>query len=371
MSQDSAQPLKIGLRLEIYRAAQLELPVAMVQRAETLGFHSVWSAEAYGADALTPLAYLAAVTSHIKLGTAVAQVAARPPTALAMAAMSIDAMAGGGRVILGLGVSGPQVVEGWYGQPWGSPNERLRDYVMILRQALDRKQPVSYEGREISMPYRGPGSLGQGKPLRSILHPPSRIPIWIAAGGARNTALAAELADGWLPMGLGPGGVDDYVTPLSEGRARRAAEFGDDGHNPDEDFDVFGGLTVTLTDDVRGVLDANKPLTAMYVGGMGSESHNYHRDAMARRGFPEEADRIGELWRAGRKDEAIAAVPDAYLEQTTLAGSLARISKLWESGVAGPGVTGLIVSVNQPEALELVADLGGLQRRTETPGACA
>jgi F420-dependent oxidoreductase-like protein len=360
MSQDSAPPLKIGLRLEIYRAAKLDLPVALVQRAEALGYHSVWSAEAYGADAMTPLAYLAAVTSQIKLGTAVAQVAARPPTALAMAALTIDAMAGGGRVILGLGVSGPQVVEGWYGQPWGSPNGRLRDYVMILRQALERKAPVSYEGREISLPYRGPGALGQGKPLRSILHAAARIPVWIAAGGARNVALAAELADGWLPMGLGPGGVDDYSTALADGRSRRSPEL----DQLDDPFDVFGGLTVTLTDDVRGVLDANRPLTAMYVGGMGSESHNYHRDSMARRGFPEEADRIGELWRAGHKDEAIAAVPDAYLEQTTLAGTPQRISRLWGSGVAGPGVTGLIVSVNQPEALDLVADLGGLQRRT-------
>src|ERR1700760_3593909 len=137
MGQKSSPVLKIGLRLEVYRAAHLELPVQLVQRAEALGYHSVWSAEAYGADALTPLAYLAAVTRRIKLGTAVAQVAARPPTALAMAALTIDALAGGGRVILGLGVSGPQVVEGWYGQPWGKPNQRLRDYAALLRHALD------------------------------------------------------------------------------------------------------------------------------------------------------------------------------------------------------------------------------------------
>jgi F420-dependent oxidoreductase-like protein len=367
MPQDPAQALKIGLRLAIYRAARLDLPVALVQRAEALGFHSVWSAEAYGADATTPLAYLAAVTSRIKLGTAVAQVAARPPTALAMAALTIDALAGGGRVILGLGVSGPQVVEGWYGQPWGSPNERLRDYVMILRQALERQRPVSYEGREISLPYRGPGALGQGKPLRSILHSTSRIPVWIAASGARNVALAAELADGWIPMGVGPGGVNEFAEALADGRSRRSPEL----DRPNEAFDVFSGFTVTLTDDVRGVLDANRPLAAMYVGGMGSESHNYHREAMARRGFPEAADRIGELWRGGRKDEAIAAVPDAYLEQMTLAGSPERIRKLWESGVAGPGVTGLIVEVDQPEALELVAELGGLQPHHETVEASA
>jgi F420-dependent oxidoreductase-like protein len=359
MAPDPSQPLQLGLRLEVYRAAQLTLPVALVQQAEALGYHSVWSAEAYGADALTPLAYLAAVTRRIRLATAVAQVAARPPTGLAMAALTIDALAGGGRVILGLGVSGPQVVEGWYGQPWGNPNERLRDYVTILRQALDREQPVSHVGPEISLPYRGPGALGQGKALRSILHAQARIPVWIAAGGVRNVALAAELADGWLPMGLGPGGASEYATALDEGAGRRTVQ------PAGGVFEVFGGVTVTLTDDVRGVLDAARPLTAMYVGGMGSASHNYHRDAMARRGFPAEAELIGELWRAGRRDEAIAAVPDSYLEQTTLAGSPQRIRRRWEAGVAGPGVTGLIVSTEQPAALELMADLAGLQPRNE------
>jgi F420-dependent oxidoreductase-like protein len=361
MAPNASPPLQLGFRLEIYRAARLTLPVALIQQAEALGYHSVWSAEAYGADALTPLAYLAAVTRHIKLGTAIAQVAARPPTALAMAALTIDGLAGGGRVILGLGLSGPQVVEGWYGQPWGKPNQRLRDYVMILRQALDREQPVSYVGPEISLPYNGPGALGQGKPLRSILHAEERIPIWIAAGGGRNVALAAELADGWLPMGLGPGGTTEYAAALEEGTAKRAAS----GVRADAAFDVFGGVSVVITDDVRGVLDAARPLTAMYVGGMGSATHNYHHDAMSRRGFPEAADLIGELWRAGRKEEARAAVPDEYLEQTTLAGSPQRIRQRWEAGVAGPGVTGLIVSTDQPEALELMADLAGLERRSE------
>ncbi len=350
-------PLKLGLRLEVYRAAELKLPIDTIREAEALGYHSVWSAEAYGVDALTPLAYIAGFTSHIKLGTAVCQVAARPPTTLAMAAMSIDALAGGGRMILGLGLSGPQIVEGWYGQPWGKPNVRLRDYVNILRQTLDREAPVAYEGREISLPYRGPGALGQGKALRSILHPSSRIPIWIAAGGQRNVELAAELADGWLPMGLGPGGTPEYAAALEKGNAQRTTP------PIDGVFDVFNGVTISITDDVRGALDAAKPLTAMYVGGMGSETHHYHREAMARRGFPDEAVRIGELWRAGRKDEAVAAVPDEYLEQTTLLGSPARIRSRWEQGVVGPGVTGVIVGADQPEALALMAELAGVQPR--------
>ncbi len=243
MAQTS--PLKLGLRLEVYRAAELKLPIDTIRQAEALGYHSVWSAEAYGVDALTPLAYIAAVTKHIKLGTAVCQVAARPPTTLAMAAMSIDALAGGGRVILGLGLSGPQIVEGWYGQPWGKPNVRLRDYTTILRQTLDREAPVAYEGQEISLPYRGPGALGQGKALKSILHPSSRIPIWIAAGGQRNVELAAEIADGWLPMGLGPGGTPEYASALDKGNAQRTSP------PVDGVFEVFNGVTISITDDVR------------------------------------------------------------------------------------------------------------------------
>ncbi|SHN46609.1 LLM class flavin-dependent oxidoreductase [Cryptosporangium aurantiacum] len=329
--------MKLGLRLNLYRAARLDVPLDLVRRAEALGYHSVWTAEAYGADALTPLAYLAAHTRRITLGTAVVQLAARPPATLAMQAMTIDALAGGGRLILGIGLSGPQIVEGWYGQPWGRPHARLRDYVTIVRAVLDRAEPVRHDGAEIQLPYTGPGALGQGKPLRSILHPAAPIPLWLATGGPRNTALAAEVADGWLPMGLGPSGV-----PAS---MRRPG------------FDVFTGATVRITDDVGGTLDAMRPLTAMYVGGMGSASHNYHRDAMARRGFADAADRIGELWRAGRRAEAEAAVPVEYLEQSALLGSVARIRRRWNAGFVPDGVTGVIVDVGGVSELELMAEL--------------
>lgn len=343
--------MKLAYRLELYRSARLEVPVEAVRVAESLGYHSVWSAEAYGTDALSPLAFLAGLTTRIKLGTAVAQLAARPPATLAMHAMTIDGLAGGGRVIIGLGVSGPQIVEGWYGQPWGRPNARLRDYVEITRKVLDRQEPVRHDGTEISLPYAGPGALGQGKALKSILHPSGRIPIWLASGGPLNTELCAQVGDGWLPMGLGPDGVGGYAKALERGFARRP------GGRPDG-FEVFGGCSVRITDDVRAVLDTMRPLTAMYVGGMGSETHNYHRDAMARRGFPEAAERIGELWRAGRKEEAVASVPDEYLEQTALIGSPKRIRERWPS-VAAPGVTGLIVATEQIEALELLAHLAG------------
>src|SRR3984957_2471867 len=203
MSAAVGTEMHLALRLNLYRSATLDVPVDLVKAAEELGYHSVWSAEAYGTDALSPLAYLAAFTHRIKLGTAIAQLAARPPATLAMHALTIDALAGGGRVIIGVGVSGPQIVEGWYGQPWGHPTERLRDYVAILRKVLDRDAPVTHDGPEISLPYSGPGSSGQGKPLRSILHASAPIPLWIASGGPKNTELCAEVGDGWLPMSLG------------------------------------------------------------------------------------------------------------------------------------------------------------------------
>jgi F420-dependent oxidoreductase-like protein len=343
---EHSAPVKLGLRLELYRAAELRVPVETVRLAESLGYHSVWTAEAYGSDALSPLAYLAAVTERIKLGTAVVQLAARPPATLAMHAITVDALAGGDRLILGIGVSGPQIVEGWYGQPWGSPNARIRDYVSILRKVLDREGPVSHDGPEIRLPYDGPGALGQGKPLKSIMHPVAPIPIWLASGGPKNTALAAEICDGWLPMGLGPGGVPQEM------RGR-------------DDFEVFTGVSIKITDDVKGTLDAMRPLTAMYVGGMGSETHNYHRDAMARRGFPEAADRIGELWRAGRKEEAMAAVPEDYLEQNGLFGSVDRIRRRWEEGVVPDGVTGIIVGGDDHDAIELMAELVGTRDGVE------
>ncbi len=345
--------MKLALGLDLYRGAALEVPVERVKQAEDLGYHSVWTAEAYGCDALTPLGYLAALTSRIKLGTAVVQLAARPATTLAMTAMTIDAMAGGGRMIIGVGVSGPQIVEGWYGQPWGKPNARLRDYLTIVRAVLDREAPVSHDGPEIQLPYRGPGALGQGKPLKSILHGHPGIEIWMASGGPANTALAAELCDGWLPMGFGPDGMKTYGLQLAQGFARRA-----DGRGLD-DFEIFSGLSVRITDDVRGALDAMRPLTGMYVGGMGSASHNFHRDAMARRGFPDAAHRIQELWLAGKKQEAVAAVPDEYLEQGALLGSADRIRQRWRESFATGDATGYIVRGDQPEALALLADLAG------------
>src|ERR1700691_248812 len=210
--------MKLGLSMG-YSKATIDLPVALVQRAEALGYDSVWSAEAYGSDAVTPLAFLAAVTKKIRLGTGIMQLAARTPANAAMCAGTVDALAGGGRFIAGLGVSGPQIVEGWYGQPWGRPYYRLKDYVAIMRKIFARDEAVTHEGREITLPYTGEGSAGLAKPLKSILHI-NPIPIYLATGSESTVMLTAEIADGWLPMGFMPGAMDEYRPWLEEGFRR-------------------------------------------------------------------------------------------------------------------------------------------------------
>ena len=202
-----------------YSGAQLDIPVARVQRAEELGFHSVWTAEAYGSDAITPLAYLAAVTKKIKLGTAIMQLSARTPANCAMTAATLDALAGGDRFLAGIGVSGPQIAEGWYGQPWGRPYYQIKDYVAIMRAIWAREAPVAYEGKEISLPFTGEGAAGLGKPLKSILHGNPNIPIFLGTGNEATVRLTAEIADGWLPLGFIPGSMPEYL-PWLELRLR-------------------------------------------------------------------------------------------------------------------------------------------------------
>jgi F420-dependent oxidoreductase-like protein len=347
--------MRLGLFLD-YARSTLALPVERVQLAERLGFDSVWTAEAYGSDALTPLAFLAAHTRRIRLGTGIAQVAGRPPTMLAMQMASVDQLAGGGRVICGIGLSGPQIVEGWYGQPWGRPNRRLRDYVSILRKVFAREGPVEHDGAEIALPYRGPGALGVGKPLKSILHMNPEIPIWLATGGAANVKLTGELADGWLPMGFVPGMLDVYRPWLEEGFHRS-------GHARSLDrLEIQAQAQVVVTDDVKGALDSMKPMAALYVGGMGHRDVNFHKDQMVRRGHGEAAERIQELFLAGQRAEAIAAVPDDYIDEGALVGPVDRIRerfRRWE----GSGATGLTLHVRDDLAVELLADLAGTRDR--------
>jgi F420-dependent oxidoreductase-like protein len=344
--------MKLSLMLG-YSGAQLDIPVKLVQRAEELGFHSVWTAEAYGSDAITPLAYLAAVTSRLKLGTAIMQLAARTPANCAMTAATLDALAGGDRFIAGIGVSGPQIVEGWYGQPWGRPYYRIKDYVTIMKAILHREGPVSHDGKEISLPFTGTGSAGMGKPLKSILHTNPNIPIYLGTGNEATVRLTAEIADGWLPHGFTPGSMPEYLPWLEQGFARAG------GGKSLDNFEIRALAKVDVDNDVQAALDRQKADVALYVGGMGHKDKNFHKDNMTRRGFGEAADRIQELFLAGRKAEAVAAVPDEWIDVKSLVGPPARIKqryRAWEDS----GATGLVMWASQDEAVEVMAQAARL-----------
>lgn len=316
--------MKLGLELG-YSGAHMVLPLDLIVKAEELGFDSVWTAEAYGSDAFSPLAFIAARTQRIRLCTGIAQLAARTPANCAMTAQTIEDMAGRGRVVVGLGVSGPQIVEGWYGQPWGKPATRIRDYVAIMRKIWKRAEPVTHDGAEIALPYAGPGATGLAKPLKSILHGNPDIPIMLGTSTPGNIRLTGEIADGWLSMHTSPATAAAKFRLLEEGLARRT-----DGRKL-ADLELVANAQLVLTDDVRSALDAIKPYLALYVGGMGAQGKNFHTDAMVERGFGAEAALIQELYLAGRKHEAAAAVPDEYIDETSLIGPEARISQRYAS----------------------------------------
>ncbi|MEQ9123245.1 MAG: LLM class F420-dependent oxidoreductase [Alphaproteobacteria bacterium] len=343
--------MKLGLSIG-YSGAELAIPMARVKRAEALGYDAVWTAEAYGSDAVTPLAFIAAQTSRIKLGTAIMQLAARTPANAAMSAATVDALAGGGRFIAGLGVSGPQIVEGWYGQPWGRPYYRLKDYVEIMQKIFRREEPVVHEGKEISLPYTGEGAAGVGKPLKSILHMNPAIPIYIGAGNEATVRLTAEICDGWLPLGLTPAAAREYLPWVEEGFARARAKGRDKGfHN----FEIVASAHTEIDDDVESALARLKPEVALYVGGMGHRDKNFHKDMMIRRGFGDAADRIQELFLAGRKDEATAAVPDEWVDEKSLVGPPARIKERFKRWEACEMLDALYVRTKQDAAVELLA----------------
>jgi F420-dependent oxidoreductase-like protein len=345
--------MKLGIGIG-YSGADLRLPIERVLRAEELGYDSVWTAEAYGSDAVTPLAYLAAITKRIRLGTAIMQLAGRAPAMCAMQAATVDALAGGGRFIAGLGVSGPQIVEGWYGEPWGRPYYRLKDYVTIMRKVFKREEPVTHQGKEISLPYNGPGALGIGKPLKSILHMNPDIPIWLGSGTETNVRLAAEVCDGILPLGFVPATAKMYRPWIEEGfkRAGNGKSW--------KDFEIQAGCTVVVTDNPREAFRKMKPGIALYVGGMGHKDKNFHNDMMVRRGYGEAARTIQELFLAGRKAEAIEAVPDEFCDEGSLVGPVARIKeryRAWEDC----GATGLTINGDE-QAMELMAEITGASK---------
>jgi F420-dependent oxidoreductase-like protein len=288
-----------------------------IREAERLGFDSVWTAEAYGSDALTPLAFWGAHTQKVRLGTAVVQMSARTPAATAMAAMTLDHLTGG-RFILGLGASGPQVVEGWYGQPYPRPLARTREYVEIIRRIVRRNEPVDFHGEFYQLPYEG--GAGLGKPLRSTIHPlRTEIPIFLGAEGPKNVALAAEICDGWLPLFFSPKMDDFYRSCLAEG-FDRSGETEKAGR-----FEVAATLTVVPGDDPERCADMVRPFLALYAGGMGARGANFHFEVFARMGYEDVATQVQELYLAGRKQEAAAAIPLAMVEDVALVGPPSKI----------------------------------------------
>ena len=334
--------MRLGLNIG-YTGPYVDAFLPLVRRADEVGIDSVWTAEAYGSDAVTMLAYIAAKTERVKLGSAILQMPARTPANTAMTAMTLDHLSGG-RVLLGLGLSGPQVVEGWHGVPYGKPLTRTREYVEIVRKAIAREERLAHDGKEFQIPYAGEDATGLGKPLKSILHPVRpRIPIYLASIGPKNIQLTAEIADGWLPIFYSPEREDIFNENLDIGFANA----GRDG----SDFDIAPTTQVVLNDDVDAARDMLRPMFALYIGGMGAKGRNFYFNLASRYGFEEEATKIQDLYLDGKKDEATALVPDALVDECAMVGPMGRILdrlEAWKESRVGT----LVLGTMQPEVLE-------------------
>lgn len=333
--------MKLGLVFGYWGASPRPGFVEQAREAERLGYDSVWVAESWGNDAFTFGAWVAAHTETIKVGTGVVQLAARTPTATAMATVTLDHLANG-RLILGLGVSGPQVVEGWYGQPSNKPLARTREYVEIIRRVLRREGPLEFDGELYPLPYRGPGSVGLGKPLKIMTHPlRADVPIYLGAEGPRNVTQTARIADGWLPLYYSPYRQHVYADQLVDAK---------------EGFEVAALVNVAITNDVKAALDGVRSGLGFYIGGMGAKRQNYHTKLMVRMGYEEEAYRVQDLFFAGKRDEAIAAVPEEFADEISLVGPPSRIRERLEAWRASP-VTTLLVGARDAEQMRAVRDL--------------
>lgn len=342
--------MKLGLQLGYWGAQPPENAPELVAAAEEAGFDAVFTAEAWGSDAYTPLAWWGSQTKRLRLGTSVVQLSARTPTACAMAALTLDHLSGG-RHILGLGVSGPQVVEGWYGQKFPKPLARTREYIGIVRQVLAREAPVASEGPHYPLPVTGEGTTGLGKNLKPITHPlRADIPIMLGAEGPKNVALAAEICDGWLPIFYSPRLGEMYNEWLDEGFARPGAR------RSREDFEICATANIVITEDRAAALAAMKPYLALYMGGMGSEDTNFHADVYRRMGYAEVVDDVTKLFRSDRKDEAAKVIPDELVDDAAIVGDIDYVRKqvvAWEA----VGVTTMVVSGRSPEQIRELATL--------------
>jgi len=342
--------MKLGLQLGYWGAQPPADHAVLVAAAEDAGFDTVFTAEAWGSDAYTPLAWWGRETSRMRLGTSVIQMSARTPTACAMAALTLDHLSGG-RHILGLGVSGPQVVEGWYGQKFPKPLARTREYIDILRKVWAREAPVTSAGPHYPLPVSGEGTTGLGKPLKPITHPlRADIPVMLGAEGPKNVALAAEIADGWLPIFYSPRISGMYNEWLDEGFARAGAR------RTRETFEICATAQIVVTDDRPMVMEMMKPHLALYMGGMGSEDTNFHAEVYRRMGYSEVVDDVTKLFRSGRKDEAGKAIPDELVDDSAIVGNLDYVKeqiKAWEAS----GVTMMVVGAKSVEQINQLAAL--------------
>ena len=345
--------MKLGLQLGYWGAQPPAGVGELVAAAEESGFDAIFTAEAWGSDAFTPLAWWGRETSRVRLGTSIVQMSGRTPTSIAMHALTLDHLSGG-RVVLGMGVSGPQVVEGWYGEPFGKPLARTREVVDIIRKVLAREAPVTNDGPHYPLPYTGEGSVGLGKPLKSIVHPlRADIPIWLGAEGPKNVAQTAEIADGWVPIFYTPKSAAMYQPWLDEGFARPGAR------RTRADFEIAATCHLQIVESAeekQGVLDFLKHFVALYMGGMGAKDQNFHNAVFVRMGYEDLAAEVQELYLAGKKDEAAALVPDELVDDMHIVGTADEVTEkvaAWEA----TGVTTLLLSLTSPDEVRRVAAL--------------
>lgn len=331
--------MKLGLGVGALGPAGGERIIQLAQDAEALGYDTIWCPEIYGADCFTPLAWIGAHTSKINLGTSIMQISARTPASAAMHAVALDYLSNG-RLILGIGVSGPQVVEGWYGQPYPKPLARTREWMQIFRSITAREEPVSFAGAHYQLPLDG--GTGLGKPLKLMQHPlRAHIPVYLGAEGPKNVAMSAEICDGWIPMFLSPGRMHDMYADAMRTKAA--------------DFEIAAAVPVVIDDDIDKARAQIKQSVGFYVGGMGAKTFNVHKDHVGRMGYGDAADEIQNLFMAGKRDQAFAAVPDDLIDEIALCGPKARIRELLAGWKASP-VTQINVGTADRDTLRFFAE---------------
>lgn len=341
--------MKLGI-ISGYSGKVVNLEIERIKLAESLGYDSVWTAEAYGSDAVTPAAWILANTTKIRVGTAIMQMAARTPACTAMTAMTLNQLSQG-RFIVGIGASGPQVVEGWHGVAYGRPITRIKEYVEILRKIFARQEPVEYHGHHYNLPYNGPDATGLGKPLKSILQADASIPVYTASITPNGLAASAEVADGVFPVWMNPERYDIFETSISKGLEKSGRTL--------SDYDIAPFVTCIMGDDVDKCRMPIKGNLALYIGGMGARDKNFYNDYARALGFEDAAVKIQDLYLAGKKEEAMAAVPDELVDAVHLVGPAERIKerlKVWKKAAASGHVGSMLIGAGQPEALELIAN---------------